>query len=141
MIVVVDTSVFVSAFIGPGGASRAVLRACLAGTLKPLMGTNLYLEYESLLSREQLFSRSPFSTREREEVLNAFMRVSRWTRIYFLWRPNLPDEADNHLVELAVAGTAEAIVTKNTGHFTRAELPFPGLRIVSPAGLAKELSQ
>lgn len=92
------------------------------------------------MSREQLFHRSPFSPREREEILNAFMHVSRWTRIYFLWRPNLPDEADNHLIELAVAGTAQAVVTKNTGDFARAELPFPGLRIVSPADLAKELS-
>ena len=29
-----------------------------------------------------------------------------WVRVYYLWRPNLPDEADNHLVELAVAGNA-----------------------------------
>jgi len=38
-------------------------------------------------------------------------------RIYFLWRPNLRDEADNHLVELAVAGGAQAVVTRNKRDF------------------------
>jgi hypothetical protein len=33
--------------------------------------------------------------------------------VYFLWRPNLPDEADNHLIELALAGAAQTIVTHN----------------------------
>jgi len=62
----------------------------------------------------------------------------RWTRIYFLWRPNLRDEADNHLVELAVAGGAQAIVTKNTRDFAKMELRFPNLRVATPAELVKE---
>jgi predicted nucleic acid-binding protein len=33
--------------------------------------------------------------------------------VYHAWRPNLPDEADNHLLELAVAAQADAIVTRN----------------------------
>ena len=45
--------------------------------------------------------------------------------MYYLRRPNLPAEADNHLVELAVAGGAEAIDTHNTRDFERAELHFP----------------
>ncbi len=27
------------------------------------------------------------------------------TRVYFAWRPNLPDEADNHLIELGPVNT------------------------------------
>lgn len=50
---------------------------------------------------------------EREELLDIFLASCGWTRIYFAWRPNLPDEADNHLVELAVAGGARFIVTRN----------------------------
>lgn len=56
----------------------------------------------------------------------------------YIWRPNLPDEADNHLVELAVAGGAEAIITQNIRDFIRAELYFPGLRILQPADLLRE---
>jgi predicted nucleic acid-binding protein len=51
--------------------------------------------------------------RERERLLEAFLGACRWTRIYYGWRPNAPDESDNHIVELAVAGGAAAIVTKN----------------------------
>ena len=65
-------------------------------------------------------------------MLNAFLSVCTWQTVYYIWRPNLPDEADNHLVELAVAGRAEAIVTWNTQGFQQAELRFPGLRIVRP---------
>ena len=53
----------------------------------------------------------------------------------YLWRPNLPDEADNHVVELSVAGGAEVIVTHNMRDFERAELRFPGLRVLTPGEL------
>ena len=60
--------------------------------------------------------------------------------MYFGWRPNLPDEADNHLIELAVAGSAHFVVTRNLRHVANMELKFPGLQIVNPATMMKELS-
>ncbi len=50
----------------------------------------------------------------------------------------VPDESDNHIVELAVAGGAEAIVTHNRRDFERAELSFPGLQIVTPRSFVEE---
>lgn len=134
MVVVVDTNVFVAALLGSGGTSRGVgvLRACLTGRLRPLMGAALFAEYEDLLSRASLFERCPLDERSREALLDAFLSVCRWTTVYYGWRPNLPDEADNHLIELAVAGGAEAIITKNKRDFERAELRFPGLRVLRP---------
>jgi predicted nucleic acid-binding protein len=104
------------------------------------MGAALYAEYESLLSREPLFRRCILDGSQREAVLDAFLSVCRWTVIYFSWRPNLRDEADNHLVELAVAGGASAVVTKNARDFRSAELHFPGLRMLQPEELLKELT-
>ena len=52
--------------------------------------------------------------------------------MFFLWRPNLPDEGDNHVLELAVAGSAGAVVTYNVGDF-RGELQFPTIQAVTPA--------
>ena len=141
MIVVIDTNVFVSALLWPGGSSRAVLRAALRGRLHPLMGASLYAEYEDLVARDVLFTKSAISASEREALLNAFLSVCRWTRVYFLWRPNLRDEADNHVVELAVAGGAEAIVTKNTRDFVGGDLAFPGIRIATPVEILKEISE
>lgn len=65
--------------------------------------------------------------------------MSRPVEVYYLWRPNLPDEADNHLIELAVAGAAETIVTQNVRQLRRGELRFPSLRILRPEELWQEI--
>jgi predicted nucleic acid-binding protein len=56
-----------------------------------------------------------------------------------LWRPNLPDEGDNHILELAVAGGAEFVVTKNTRDFERTELLFPQVQVVKPEEFVKRI--
>ncbi len=138
MRIVVDTNVFVAAVSSADGASREVLRRCLLDRYEPLMGQALLAEYESVLARAEPFVASPTDESERDALWAALASRCRWVRVYFLWRPNLPDEADNHVVELAVAGGAEAIVTHNTRDFERAELRFPGLRVLSPSELIAE---
>ena len=135
---VIDTNIFIGACLGQG-ACRAVIAACLEEKLTPLMGVALLAEYEDLLGRTELFARSRLDASEREELLDIFLSYCRWTRIYYGWRPNLRDEADNHLVELAVAGGAELIVTRNFRDVARMELLFPGLRVVYPETLCKEM--
>jgi len=103
------------------------------------MGAALFTEYESLLGREAVFAKCRLNPGQREALLNAFLSVCRWTTIYYGWRPNLRDEGDNHLIELAVAGSASAVVTKNTRDFRSAELHFPGLRILLPEEILREI--
>lgn len=134
----IDTSVLVGALISPAGQNRFVLRACLEGTLKPLIGHSLFLEYEDVLSRPTLFRSSPLSAAERLELLEAFLSVCEWVEVYFSWRPNLPDESDNHVMELAVAGGAQMLITQNLRDFERGELTFDHVRVVSPEQLWKE---
>ena len=76
---------------------------------------------------------------ERDELLDIFLSVCEWTRVYYTWRPNLPDEADNHLIELAVAGGADLIVTRNLRDVGHGELQFPHLRVISPEAFLKEI--
>ena len=111
MRIVVDTNVFVAAVSSPDGASREILRRCLLGRYEPLMAQALIAEYESLLARSGPFVGSPTTEDERRALWGALASRCQWVRIYYLWRPNLSDEADNHLVELAIAGGAEKIVT------------------------------
>ncbi len=111
---------------------RAVLQGCLTGAYQPLMGAALYAEYLDVSARTNLFANSMLTPSERAEVMDALFKVCRWVEVYFLWRPNLTDEADNHLLELAVAGGARAIVTRNVRDFQRAELLFPHIRILPP---------
>lgn len=60
--------------------------------------------------------------------------------VYYGWRPNLPDESDNHLIELALAGGAAAIVTHNVRDVGRGELPLGLLRVLTPAQFLEELN-
>ena len=136
-IAVIDTSVFVAALLSARGQSRQALRLCLERRCEPLMGQKLFLEFESLMAREPLFRRSPVSAAERLALFRAFMSVCRWVEVYYLWRPNLPDEDDNHLMELAVAGGAEFVVTKNTRDLVRGELLFPQVQVVKPEEFVK----
>jgi putative PIN family toxin of toxin-antitoxin system len=130
--IVVDTSVFISALIGSKGSSRELIRRCLKGEYQPLMGNALFLEYESVMQREEIISQCSLTNTEIYTLLASFINVSQWISIYYLCRPNLKDEADNHLIELAVAGNAQIIVTKNVKDFQNAELVFPNLSILRP---------
>ena len=138
MRVVIDTHVFVGACAGIG-SSNAVLRACLQYRFVPLMGEALLNEAEAVLGRDELFVNSRLNSSERSTLLDAYLALCEWTRIYFLWRPNLKDESDNHLVELAVAGDADFIVTRNLRDLRGAELRFRSLQVLSPEDFLKEL--
>ncbi|MFZ1681442.1 MAG: putative toxin-antitoxin system toxin component, PIN family [Rhizobiaceae bacterium] len=133
MKIVVDTSVFVSATLSAGGASRQVIRLCLEGVVIPLMSGALFHEFEDVMGRAELFANCRIPVSERNELLDAFLSVCAWTPIWFLWRPNLRDEDDNFLVELAVSGVAAAIVTSNKKDFRGADLKFGGFAVLDPA--------
>jgi predicted nucleic acid-binding protein len=130
--IVIDTSVFVAALRSDGGAARAVLRKALLGHYRPLFGNALWLEYEDLLGRADVWT-SVTTCAERMDVLAALAARGRWVTVHYGWRPNLPDEADNHLIELAVAANACAIVTHNVRDVARGELIWKDLRVLTPA--------
>lgn len=132
ILVVVDTNVFVSSVMSANGASRQIIRFCLQGHLRPLVGNALVSEFEDVCSRDALFDGRLISQDDRNILLDAFFASSTWVPIYFLWRPNLRDEADNHVMELAVAGGAEMIITANKKDFRNAELSFPNIEICNP---------
>lgn len=58
--------------------------------------------------------------------------------MHFQWRPQLRDAADEMVLEAAINGQADALVTHNTGDFAEAAARF-GLRIVTPGEMLKEL--
>lgn len=136
--IVLDTNVLVAALRSDGGAAREVLRRIFLGRYRPLFGNALWLEYEDLLGRDVW---TPATTDgERRIILATLAQHGRWVSTYFGWRPNLPDEADNHLIELAVAGQATAIVTHNVRDVARGELIWKSLRVLTPAQCLEELS-
>jgi putative PIN family toxin of toxin-antitoxin system len=135
--VIIDTNVFVSAMRSSGGASRQVLRGALNRKYRPLFGNALWNEYEDLLRRDVWTLET--TEAQRRDVMAALASVSRWVTVYYGWRPNLSDEGDNHLIELAVAGNAQALVTHNVRDFVRSELKWPSIEILTPSQFLEQM--
>ncbi|MEB4591500.1 putative toxin-antitoxin system toxin component, PIN family [Candidatus Thiothrix sp. Deng01] len=139
MNVIIDTNVMVAALLGKeDAAARQTIGLALQDKLTPLMGDALFNEYLDVISREDLMQKCPFNSDERMDFLAAFFSSCQWCRIYFGWRPNLQDEGDNHLIELAIAGGAKYIITTNVRDFKNGELLFDNLRVVTPQEFIKE---
>ncbi len=122
-----------------GGANRQVIRACLKGEVEPVMGEALFWEYRDVLGRSDIFARSPLTMDERQELFDAFLSVAEWVQVHFGWRPNLRDEGDNHLIQLAVAAGASVIVTHNISDLKSGELLFPSIEVLTPGELLRKL--
>jgi putative PIN family toxin of toxin-antitoxin system len=129
--IVIDTNVFVAGMRSAGGASRVVLRKALTGPFKALFGNALWLEYQDLLGRPVWDKRS--TDQDRREVLAALAKQGEWVTVYYGWRPNLPDEGDNHLIELALAGGAQAIITHHLRDLQGGDLRLGPLQVLTPA--------
>lgn len=136
--IVADTNVLVSACIGRGPASK-VIEACLIGQLTPMLSLALYLEYEDVLNRTAPFLRARPNMFERNEMLDAMLSRSTLVEVSYRWRPNLRDEADNHLMDLAVAANARYLVTSNVRDFVGRELRLDQVKVIEPAKLIEEL--
>ena len=133
--VVIDTSVLISALIGAQGPNREIIRRCLLGKYSPLISNPLFQEYEDVSKRKQVLDICPLTQKEILELLHSFYSTCRWVPIYYLWRPNIIDEADNFSIELALAGNATHIITNNIRDLLNAELKFPNLKILTPETL------
>lgn len=138
MKIILDTNVFVSALRSNAGASRRLLRNIFEGKVRCITSTALWMEYEDLIHRPIWGDLTTLA--QREIVLDALSSHSEWVNLYFNWRPNLRDEGDNFLIELAIAGNAKAIVTHNMKDLTSGELIFPNLSIVTPDVFLEQLS-
>ena len=132
---VVDTNVLRPGLYSAKGASFVILRAIEERRLVPVLSTTLLFEYEEIVRRHQEALR--LSNRAVEDVLDAFCERGEHRRIYFLWRPQLADPKDDHILELAVASESVPIVTYNVKDFGAADR-F-GVRVMKPAELIGEL--
>jgi predicted nucleic acid-binding protein len=97
----------------------------------------IVIEYEAAAKR--LVSRGGLSSTDVEAIIDYLCKVGEHHKIYFLWRPLLRDSKDDMVVELAVASSADAIITFNRKHFKGSE-SF-GIRIITPQELLREIGE
>ena len=141
MRIVIDTNIILGAiFKRRETISRKIIRYCLEGRLAPLIGETLFLEYEDGLSRKDLIQKSALSMQEINDLLDAFLSCCEWVKVYYRWRPNLKDEDDNHIIELAVAGKADYVITRNISDLKSGELIFSHIKIITPEDFIKEVT-
>lgn len=114
---VLDTDVMVAALRSSSGSSRQLLLGALAGQFELLVSVPLFLEYEAVLTRPEQLAAFGLTRHAVEVVLDDLAAVATPVRLAFRWRPSLPDPADDMVLETALNGSADAIVTFNRRHF------------------------
>lgn len=135
MRIVLDTSVLVAAARSRQGASHALLSMLPDPRFQPSISVPLYIEYRATLLRpEHLVGRSGAQA---DAFLDYLLSVSHLQKVYYLWRPTLPDPGDDMLLELAVAAGCRYIVTHNLRDFRGVERW--GLSATTPAAFLHRL--
>src|SRR5215469_5848278 len=121
----------VAAFRSNRGASRQLLMTALEGGLDLLVSMPLMIEYEAVLTRIEHLAEIGLACDEVNEVLDAVARVAVPVSLHYLWRPRLKDSADEMVLEAAVNGNADALVTFNLRHLAEGASEF-GLHVMLP---------
>jgi len=135
-----DTSVLVAGLRSRLGASNRLLMLVAEGRLIPLVTTAVFLEYEDVLLRPEHRLATGMSERDVAGFLAAFASAAKPVEVHFMWRPQLADPADELILEAAVNGQAEAIVTHNVRDF-QPVMPMFGIPVKTPGQVLKELSK
>lgn len=134
---VLDTSTVVAAFRSRRGAINLLLGRVARGLIRPLVTTALFLEYEDVLLRPEHRLVTGMSETDVERVLAALASAAEPVEVHFRWRPQLRDPADEMVLEAAVNGQANTLVTHDVRHFAPAAKRFQ-LRVMTPQECLQE---
>ena len=138
MKVVLDTDVVLAAVLSERGASRQLLLRVVDGVSPAVVSVPLMLEYEAVLKRPKHLQASGLSVDDVEIILDQFASSMQPVDLFFLWRPLLRDAEDDMVLETAVNGQANLIVTFNTIDFGDVPRRF-GVGVSRPGELLRRL--
>jgi predicted nucleic acid-binding protein len=122
----------------PTRASAALSALLLEGKASWLPSVAMAFEYEviCMLAEHRLAANA--SEREVRNLLDAIFDVVVPVEVHYQWRPQLTDAGDEMVLEAAVNGQADAIVTFNGAHFKSAPGRF-GIKLWKPAEALREI--
>ena len=126
-----DTDAVVAAMRSPAGASAAIIRAVRQRQATLLLNVPLAMEYEAVCRRSEHREGSGLSVQQVEIFLDAIAAMGEPVRTHFLWRPQLRDPNDEMVLEAAVNGRADALVTFNVRDYGTAPAQF-GVEVLLP---------
>jgi putative PIN family toxin of toxin-antitoxin system len=135
---VIDTSVVVAALRTRLGAGNAVLR--LVANRRPVLLATppLFLEYEDVLKRPEHRVVHGLTLDEIDEFLAELAALIEPVEVHFQWRPQSRDPNDEMVLETAINGRADVLVTYNIADFAVAWERF-GIPVLSPAQLLRKV--
>nr|VFJ69642.1 MAG: putative toxin-antitoxin system toxin component, PIN family [Candidatus Kentron sp. FM]VFJ74557.1 MAG: putative toxin-antitoxin system toxin component, PIN family [Candidatus Kentron sp. FM]VFK21315.1 MAG: putative toxin-antitoxin system toxin component, PIN family [Candidatus Kentron sp. FM] len=136
--VVLDTSVFVAASRSSAGASFALLQALRGRRIIALASVPLMLEYEAVLKRPEHLGVGGRTPSMIDAFLDALCALVEPVSIHYLWRPQLNDPADEMVLETALNGRADALITLNVNDFLATRFRLP---IVTPGAFWRQLQE
>ena len=126
-----DTDAVVAAMRSPAGASAAIVRALRHRQATLLLSVPLAMEYEAVCRRSEHREESGLSVQQVEIFLDAIIAMGEPVRTHFLWRPQLRDPSDEMVLEAAVNGRADALVTFNVRDYGAVPGQF-GIEVLLP---------
>ena len=138
--VVIDTSSVVAALRSREGASNELLRRVAGRRIAALATPGLFLEYEEVLKRPEQTAVHGLDDSGVDKFLAALASVLEPVTVHIGWRPQLRDAADEMVLEAAINGQADAIVTFNVKDFTPAAEQF-GISVPTPATILKRMGR
>lgn len=106
----------------------------------PLATPPLFLEYEDVLQRAEHRLVRGLSELDIQEFLSEFAALVEPVELHFRWRPQLRDPNDEMVLEAAINGQADALVTYNISDFSAAGLRFR-VPVLSPGQLLKRVKK
>ena len=126
-----DTDAVVAAMRSPTGASAAIVRAVRRRQATLLLSVPLAMEYEAVCRRAEHRMEAGLSERQVGIFLDAIIAMAEPVPTHFLWRPQLRNPNDEMVLEAAVNGRAEALVTFNVRDYGTAASQF-GVEVLLP---------
>ncbi len=140
MRLVLDTSVIVAATRSDAGASRQLLMAALERRFELLLSVPLALEYEAVLKRPEQMAVSHATVQDIDRLLDALVAVSSPVHRAFFWRPLLRDADDEMVLEAALCGNADLLVTFNKRDFQPGASNL-GIALATPQEALKRIKE
>ena len=136
--IVIDTNVLIAALKSKRGSSFRLLSAIGQGKFNINLSVPLLLEYEAVA--KELIGEIALTAEDIDDILNYICSVSKWRKIFYLWRPFLKDPKDDIVLELAVTSQCDMIITYNKKDFRNVEQYF-GIRVLTPKELLLEIGE
>ena len=135
-----DTDAIVAAMRSPTGASAAIIRRARRGKVTLLLSVPLAMEYEAVCVRPEHQLAAGLSEQEVRIFLDAVVAIAEPVKIHYLWRPQLRDPSDEMVLETAVNGRANLLITFNVRDYGTAPARF-GIEVMTPREAVERISK